>query len=176
MADPAQNTGYEPNLANLFRYKDLEHTPMIFPDSHHDFQSSDNTAVIHTCPEERPSSRTSSSSKQMNVRSSSHLETECRSCVKSLQASGNWSRVGQRISCNIFFNTQFKWKKKIETQTLCIRRQTEKIIRKILNGKLTRPSEFLFPFYLTHLLSHFFPYLKVRRQPAHSAQREYGLV
>ena len=37
---------------------------------------------------------------------------------------------------------------------------------------------FLFTFYLTHLLSHsfhFFTPLEVRRQPAHSAQRDYGL-
>ena len=39
MADSAQNTGHDFNLANLFSYVDPEHTPMIFPNSHHDYQS-----------------------------------------------------------------------------------------------------------------------------------------
>ena len=39
MADSAQNTGHDLNFANLFSYVDPEHTPTIFPNSHHDYQS-----------------------------------------------------------------------------------------------------------------------------------------
>ena len=38
MADPAPNTGYEPNSSNFFSCTDPEHTPIDIPDSHQDFQ------------------------------------------------------------------------------------------------------------------------------------------
>ena len=63
MADSAPNTGYEPKLANIFSYVDPEHTPIIFPVSHHDFQSPDDATVIPTSPEGLPSPRVSSSRK-----------------------------------------------------------------------------------------------------------------
>ena len=71
MADSAANTGYELKFANFFSYMEPEHTPIIFPDSHHNFLCSDEATMIHTSPEGLPNSEASSSSKQSAGRVSS---------------------------------------------------------------------------------------------------------
>ena len=65
MADPAPNTGYEPNLSN-FSYRDPEHTSVNLPDSHHNLPCHDDATVISITedPEGVPRSAASSSSKQ----------------------------------------------------------------------------------------------------------------
>ena len=66
-----------------------------------------------------------------------------------LQATGNrwqimrrdWGNFGQRICCNNRFLVHSRKVREIKTQTLCIRSKIERISKKSLNGKLTRPFE-----------------------------------
>ena len=88
MANPAPNTGYEPNPSNFFSHVDTVHTPIHLPDSHHDFQREDDATVISTTDPEgfaalRSTQRQKNSSKQssFNVRTSKPLENDGRSCV-----------------------------------------------------------------------------------------------
>ena len=64
MADPAPNTGYEPNLANFSSYVDPEHTPIDVPDSHQDFLCPDDATMIPTSPEGLPNAEAFSSSQK----------------------------------------------------------------------------------------------------------------
>ena len=65
MADPAPNTGYEPNLSNV-SYMDPEYTSINLPDSHHNLPCHHDATVISITedPEGLPHSGASSSSKQ----------------------------------------------------------------------------------------------------------------
>ena len=64
MANPAPNASYEPELPNFFGHMETAHTPIHFPDSHHDFQNQDDATVIFTVdPEGLQHSGASSSSK-----------------------------------------------------------------------------------------------------------------
>ena len=64
LANPAPNTGYEPNPSNFFTYVDTVHTPIHLPDSHHDFPCQDAATMTSTTDREGlPHSGASSSSK-----------------------------------------------------------------------------------------------------------------
>ena len=56
----------------------IRSTPMIFPDSHHDFRSSDDTAVIHTCAAGRPASTQPQQADQCSVASGNRMLITCR--------------------------------------------------------------------------------------------------
>ena len=124
MANPAPNTGFEPNFSNFFSCTDMEHTPINLTDSHHNFPCHDDATVISTKedPEGSPHSGASGSKQSsLNVRTLKPLEADGRSCVGSYRPPGNWGGFGQRICCNNFFLFHSRKGKEIETQTLCIR-------------------------------------------------------
>ena len=74
LANPAPNTGYEPKLSIFFSYMVTAHTPIHFPDSHHDFQNQDDATLISTIdPEGLPHSGALSSSKSAASRVPSTL-------------------------------------------------------------------------------------------------------
>ena len=145
MAYPAPNTGYELKLSNLFSYMDTAHTPSHFSDSHHDFQNQDDATVISTID---PVCRT-----QKHLAVAKQQQAEFLQC-SDFQASGNrWqimcrvdqasrkleSNFGQRSVVTTIFSSQSKGKRDRDTNVLLSLK--ERISRKTLNGKLTRPFE-----------------------------------
>ena len=85
------------------------------------FRSSDDTAVIHTCPERRPSSQASNSSNHAVAASRTMFGRIWKQYarVASCWPSGNWCRY--RTCCTNDFFVHSQKGKEIETQTLCIR-------------------------------------------------------
>ena len=99
MANPAPNTGYEPNPSNFFSCMDTAHAdlplrqPPRFPlpgRRHRD--RSRWFAALRSIQQQQNSSKQSS----LNVRTYKPLETDGRSCVGSTRPPGNWSNFGQR--------------------------------------------------------------------------------
>ena len=81
MANPAPNTGYEPNPSNFFSYMETEHTPINLPA----------TVISTTDPEGLPHSGASSSSSKQTAASRVPLN------VRDLQAAGNRWQVMCRV-------------------------------------------------------------------------------
>ena len=140
MANPAPNTGYEPNPSNLFSYMDTAHTPIHLPDRHHDFQREDDATVISTTdPEGLPRSGAPSGSKTAASRVPSTFGPPSHWKPMADHASG----LGQFRTENLLqqqFLVHRRKVREIKTQTLCIRWKIERISKKSSNGKLTRPS------------------------------------
>ena len=140
MADPAPNTGYEPNLANFSSYVDPEHTPIDIPDSHQDFLCPDDATMISTSPEGLPNAEAFSSSQKAAAGRVSSLFSH--SSLGKLSAGHVSSRSGlQETGADLdrdsvattLFRSQSRGKRDRDRQ--------RKSSKNILNGKLTRPSE-----------------------------------
>ena len=83
MANPAPNTGYEPNHSNFFGYMDTQHTPIHLP-----WQPP-------RSPVSRPKQQLAEFFQCSNLEPSGG-----RSCVESSRPPGNWCGFGQRFCCN----------------------------------------------------------------------------
>ena len=108
---------------------------MIFPASHHDFQSADDTAVIHTCPEGQPSSQASNSCK--------HTAAAGRSMCGRI-----WKQNADQVSCRAGHQETGVDTESVATTIFCSQSKGKRdrdskgiISKKSMNGKLTRPYE-----------------------------------
>ena len=143
LANPTQNTGYEPNL---YRSINEEHTPINPPDS---FQCRDDATIISAAEDpEVPNSGASSNSERT---AASRVPTmsgfsgvgvwkqwpESVDSRASIQATGV-NVDGESVVATIF-SSQSKGKRDRDQNVVHSSRQ--KISRKSLNGKLTQPSE-----------------------------------
>ena len=145
LANLTSNTGYEPNFHS---HMIEEHTPINLPDSHRSFHCRDDATTISTTedPEGFPHSGASGSTLQTgshNVRifRCSPLEVVARSCFgwQSYGHPGSWCKCGIQNLLFELLSVHSQKGREIEIKTLRIRWQ--RISRKSLFGKLTRPSE-----------------------------------
>ena len=143
-ANPTQNTGHEPNF---YIYMNEEHTPINLPDS---FQCRDDTTIISAAKDPGvPYSGASSSSKQTaasivptmlgSLRASSWKQRpDLVDSRANIQATG--ANVDRESVVSTIFSSQSKGIERSRSKRGAFL-EREKISRKSLNGKSTRPSE-----------------------------------
>ena len=134
MADQAPNSGHEPKLSNFFSCMDTVHTPIHFPDRHHDFQNQHDATVISTIdPEGLPHSGASSSSK-----------TAASSFFFTFRPPSLWKQMADHVSTrppgnwgNFVESSQSKGKRDRDTNVVHSLEDRENL-QKSLKGKVTR--------------------------------------